>query len=148
MLSYAACAMMGSMVSIVIGCSMVTSSDETPFIPIDIADGHTVRDSTNTLIGTVSYFRYGEKYLSLHPDEHECPALRDAAAIGGKALTDALTECEAMPNEIRRCLNRKGYIRIAQAGYPNDLFATMDKVSHVLFNTVYLNVGKEDLLAF
>jgi hypothetical protein len=64
-----------------------------------------------------------------------------------ESVIDVFTDDTDMPEELRENLLQQGFIRIRQGMLAPDLFATMDQVTRVSDNVVYLNTHKDGLVA-
>lgn len=115
----------------------------------DIKDGDEVRDYEDDTVGRVKFVRFSDD----NPYTDDVEAVEPALAVDHQAnfvtaIVDPFAEDSAMPDEVRRMLLQKGYLRIERGLLMTDAFAMMDQVASVVDGVVYLNVTRDELIAF
>jgi hypothetical protein len=128
---------------------MDTTTGKTVMPAFRIEEGFTVRDATNTDVGSVKSFRFSDDIPGTSVSEAATPAgstdtrPRDIVT----SMIDVFADDTTMPQELRENLLQHGFIRVRQGLLQSDLFATMDQVARVADNTVFLKAHKDDLVS-
>jgi hypothetical protein len=127
----------------------LNSSKGNPAQTFRIEEGYTVRDAAGHDIGTVLTFRFSDNDPRTSIAETATPSTLDDGRPASilESVVDVFADDTDMPEELRENLLQQGFIRIRQGLLAPDLFATMDQVTRVSDNVVYLNTHKDGLVA-
>ena len=123
---------------------------ESQNILTEIYEGMTVYDPENAKIGTVQHVHFGDATeeadeLGLGPATISDPGRSEASLL--ESFAKAIAPGQAVPEELRQRLLRRGFIKIDCAGIlTSDRYAMADQIAHVSEDWVTLETSRDTLL--
>lgn len=114
-----------------------------------VKEGMDVYDSDENKIGTVEFVQYtDEDYSKPGPETASTTPEPTNEFNIFKSFAKALTGEEEIPEEVRRHLERTGYIRLETGNiFESDYYVSLKNVSAIVGNNVHLSTKKDDMLA-
>lgn len=115
---------------------------------IQIKEHMPVYDSAGKKIGAVKTVQFGDE--DLERPGVETSTARTAEVIGNQLTEDlakAFKTGNQIPVELRKRLERYGYVKVDTGVLASDRYASADQIANVTADRVDLNVTKDELIA-